>query len=45
VIIVGNQGPVMELTTAPGSGDPFAFGQTVSFTVTFTDGTRQTVAR
>jgi hypothetical protein len=45
VIIVGNQGPVMELTTAPGSGDPFAFGQTVSFTVTVTDDIRWTVAR
>jgi hypothetical protein len=39
VIIVGNQAPVVQLTTTPGPGDPFAFGQTVSFTVTVTDDT------
>jgi PKD repeat protein len=39
VIIVGNQAPVVELTTTPGPDDPFAFGQTVSFTVTVTDDT------
>ena len=30
VIIVGNQAPVVELTTSPAPGDPFQFGQTVT---------------
>jgi cytochrome c len=36
-IIVGNTAPVVELTTSPAPGEPFAFGQTVTFQVTVTD--------
>ena len=36
-IIVGNQAPVVNLDTEPDPGEPFAFGQAVSFTVTVTD--------
>ena len=36
-ITVGNQPPVVDLTTTPGPGQPFTFGQSVSFTVTVTD--------
>jgi len=39
VILVGNQAPVVELTTSPAPGEPFSFGQTVSYTVTVTDDT------
>jgi cytochrome c len=38
-IIVGNVAPVVELTTSPAPGEPFAFGQAVTFTVTITDDT------
>jgi len=38
-IIVGNVAPVVELTTSPAPGEPFAFGQVVTFTVTITDDT------
>jgi PKD repeat protein len=37
LVIVGNTVPVVELTTTPGPGDAFSFGQTVTFTVTVTD--------
>jgi cytochrome c len=37
VIIVGNTAPVVELTTSPAPGEPFSFGQAVSYTVTVTD--------
>ncbi|HMG31894.1 MAG TPA: PKD domain-containing protein, partial [Jiangellaceae bacterium] len=36
-IIVGNTAPVVELTTSPAPGQPFAFGQTVTFQVSVTD--------
>jgi cytochrome c len=36
-IIVGNQPPVVNLTTNPAPGQPFAFGQTVTYNVTVTD--------
>ena len=36
-IAVGNQAPVVNLTTSPGPGQPFAFGDTVAFEVTVTD--------
>jgi cytochrome c len=36
-IIVGNTAPVVELTTSPAPGEPFVFGQTVTFNVTVTD--------
>jgi hypothetical protein len=36
-ITVGNQPPVVELTTTPAPGQPFAFGQTVTFNVNVTD--------
>ena len=36
-IIVGNQPPVVDLTTSPAPGQPFAFGQSVSFNVSVTD--------
>ncbi len=36
-ITVGNQPPVVDLTTTPGPGQPFAFGQSVSFNVNVTD--------
>jgi cytochrome c len=36
-ITVGNQAPVVELTTTPGPGQPFAFGQSVTFNVNVTD--------
>ena len=36
-IIVGNTAPVVELTTSPAPGEPFAFGDTVTYTVTVTD--------
>jgi len=39
VIIVGNAAPVVELTTSPAPGEPFAFGQTVTYQVTVTDDT------
>jgi glucose/arabinose dehydrogenase len=39
VIIVGNTAPVVELTTDPAPGEPFAFGDTVSYEVTITDDT------
>jgi cytochrome c len=39
VIIIGNQAPVVELTTSPAPGQPFQFGQQVTFTVTVTDDT------
>ena len=39
VIVVGNAVPVVELTTSPAPGEPFSFGQTVTFTVTVTDDT------
>jgi glucose/arabinose dehydrogenase len=38
-VIVGNLPPIVELTTSPGPGEPFAFGQAVTFTVTITDDT------
>ena len=38
-VIVGNTPPVVELTTSPAPGEPFAFGQAVTFTVTVTDDT------
>jgi hypothetical protein len=38
-IIVGNAAPVVELTTSPAPGEPFAFGQTVTYQVTVTDDT------
>jgi glucose/arabinose dehydrogenase len=38
-IIVGNVAPVVELTTSPAPGEPFAFGQTVTYTVTVDDDT------
>ena len=37
VIIIGNTAPVVELTTSPAPGEPFQFGQQVTFTVTVTD--------
>jgi len=36
-IIVGNTAPVVELTTSPAPGEPFAFGDTVTYQVTVTD--------
>ena len=36
-ITVGNQPPVVDLTTTPAPGQPFAFGQTVSFNVVVND--------
>jgi cytochrome c len=39
VIVVGNAAPVVELTTSPAPGEPFGFGQTVTFTVAVTDDT------
>ena len=36
-ITVGNQPPVVDLTTTPAPGQPFAFGQTVSFNVSVSD--------
>ena len=36
-IIIGNEVPVVTLTTTPGPADPFSFGQTVSYTVTVDD--------
>jgi cytochrome c len=36
-ITVGNQPPVVELTTTPGPDDPFTFGQSVTFNVNVTD--------
>jgi glucose/arabinose dehydrogenase len=36
-IIVGNTAPIVELTTSPAPGEPFAFGDTVTFHVTVTD--------
>jgi cytochrome c len=36
-IIVGNKTPVVTLTTTPAPGDPFAFGDQVSYTVTIED--------
>ncbi len=38
-VIVGNIAPTVELTTSPAPGEPFAFGQTVTFEVTVTDDT------
>jgi cytochrome c len=37
VIIIGNTAPVVELTTSPAPGEPFQFGQQVTYTVTVTD--------
>jgi len=39
VIIIGNTPPVVDLTTSPAPGEPFHFGDAVSFTVTITDDT------
>ena len=39
MIIVGNIAPVVELTTSPAPGEPFQFGQSVTYTVTVTDDT------
>jgi cytochrome c len=36
-IIVGNKTPVVTLTTSPAPGEPFAFGDQVSYTVTIED--------
>jgi cytochrome c len=36
-IIVGNQAPVVNLDTEPDPGEPFQFGQAVTFNVTVTD--------
>ena len=36
-ITVGNQPPVVDLTTTPAPGQPFAFGQSVSFNVAVSD--------
>jgi cytochrome c len=36
-IIVGNKTPVVTLTTSPAPGEPFAFGQQVTYTVEVTD--------
>ena len=36
-IIVGNQAPVVNLDTEPDPGEPFHFGQAVTFNVTVTD--------
>jgi cytochrome c len=36
-ITVGNQAPVVNLDTEPDPGEPFQFGQAVTFTVTVTD--------
>lgn len=38
-VIVGNTPPTVVLTTSPAPGEPFAFGQAVTFTVTITDDT------
>jgi cytochrome c len=37
VIIIGNVAPTVELTTSPAPGEPFQFGQQVTFQVTVTD--------
>ena len=37
VIIIGNTAPVVELTTSPAPGEPFQFGQRVTYEVTVTD--------
>jgi cytochrome c len=36
-IIIGNTAPIVELTTSPAPGEPFQFGQQVTYTVTVTD--------
>jgi cytochrome c len=36
-ILVGNTAPVVELTTSPAPGEPFAFGDTVTYQVSVTD--------
>ena len=36
-IIVGNTAPMVELTTSPAPGEPFAFGDTVTYQVSVTD--------
>ncbi len=36
-IFIGNQAPVVNLDTEPDPGEPFQFGQTVTYTVTVTD--------
>jgi cytochrome c len=36
-ITVGNQAPVVELTTSPAPGEPFTFGQTVTYSVNVSD--------
>jgi PKD repeat protein len=36
-IIVGNTAPVAKLTTSPAPGEPFTFGQNVTYTVAMTD--------
>jgi cytochrome c len=37
VITVGNQEPVVDLTTSPAPGDPFSFGDEVAYEVAVTD--------
>jgi glucose/arabinose dehydrogenase len=37
VVIIGNTPPVVELVTSPAPGEPFAFGQAVTFQVNITD--------
>jgi uncharacterized repeat protein (TIGR01451 family) len=37
LVLVGNAKPVVELTTTPAEGQPFAFGDTVTYTVKVTD--------
>jgi len=37
VIIIGNVAPTVELTTSPAPGEPFQFGQQVTYQVTVTD--------
>ena len=37
LVIVGNVPPTVELVTSPAPGEPFAFGQTVTFQVNITD--------
>ena len=39
-IIIGNMAPVVELTTSPAPGEPFQFGQQVTYQVTVTDDSR-----
>jgi glucose/arabinose dehydrogenase/PKD repeat protein len=39
IVLVGNQKPVVKLTTHPGPGEPFQFGDTVTYEVQVTDDT------